>query len=206
MTPAIKTKFKNLAQTRELAAFDAIAAESKRRLDTAFYVEGYAARYEPYILFDDPDGEPIFEQFERGCFEHTDMSDILYQYNHSGRVFARTSNRSLLVEPTDDGLFMAADLGRTQAAREHYEDVRSGMITKMSWRFRCGDYFYDAATRTIVHRSVAKIYDVSAVSYPANENTEINARALVDGEIARAARREAELEERRRKLRLKLML
>ena len=59
-------------------------------------------------------------------------------------------------------------------------------------------------TRTIVHTRIAKVYDVSAVSIPANDNTEINARAWVDGEIAQAARRDAELDERRRKLRVKI--
>jgi HK97 family phage prohead protease len=156
------------------------------------------------VLYYDLDGEPVYERFERGCFDNCDMSDIIYQYDHSGRVFARTGNGSLIVEADDNGLFMAADLGRTEAAREHYGDVAAGMVTKMSWRFRVGEYYYDAPNRTIVHKTVAKIYDVSGVSIPANDNTEINARAWVDGEIAQAARREAELEERRRKLRAKI--
>ena len=87
-----------------------------------------------------------------------------------------------------------------------YAEVKAEMVTKMSWRFAVGDYYYDQATRTIVHKTVKKIYDVSGVSIPANDNTEINARAWADGEIAQAARSEAELEERRRKLRLKIHL
>ena len=85
-----------------------------------------------------------------------------------------------------------------------YDDVKAGMVTKMSWRFRCGTYYFDQENRTIVHKTVKKIYDVAPVSLPANDDTVINARAWVDGEIARAARREAELNERRRKLRLKI--
>jgi phage head maturation protease len=80
------------------------------------------------------------------------------------------------------------------------------MITKMSWGFIVGDYYFDRDTRTIVHKSVKKIFDVSAVSIPANQNTEINARSWADGVIGQAARSEAELEERRRKLRLKIKL
>ena len=99
---------------------------------------------------------------------------------------------------------MAADLGRTEAARDLYADIQAGMVTKMSWRFAVGDFYFDRETRTIVHTAVRKIYDVSAVSIPANDNTEINARAWVDGEIARAARSEAELNERRRKLHTKI--
>ena len=80
------------------------------------------------------------------------------------------------------------------------------MVTKMSWRFRTGNYYYDKDTRTIVHVTVKKIYDVAPVSIPANDDTEINARAWVDGEIAQAARREAELDERRRKLQTKIQI
>lgn len=204
MTPNDKTKFKEAAQTRALAAFS--FEKTARRIDTDYYVEGYAARYEPYVLYYDEDGQPVYERFERGCFDNCDMSDIIMQYDHAGKVMARTGNGSLIVEVDDTGLFTAADLGRTDAARGLYEDIRTGMVTKMSWRFLLGEYYYDAESRTIVHKTVRKIYDVAPVSIPANENTEINARAWVDGEIARAARREAELDDRRRKLRLKLFL
>lgn len=204
MTPNDKTKFKQEAQTRALA-FDANGLSGKR-IESNHYVEGLAARYEPYVLFYDFDGTPVYERFERGCFDGCDMSDIIMQYDHAGKVLARTGNGSLLVEVTDEGLFVAADLGRTEAARDLFSDIQEGMVTKMSWRFRVGDYYWDKDTNTIVHRSVKKIYDVSAVSIPANDNTEINARSWVDGVIDLAARSEAELEERRRKLRLKIQL
>jgi len=202
MTPNNKTKFKDEAQTRALTVFS--SGHETRRIDSEHYVEGYAARYEPYVLYYDYDGQPVYERFERGCFDNCDMSDIIMQYDHEGKVLARNSNGSLIVEATDEGLFVAADLGRTEAARDLYADIEAGMVTKMSWRFRCGNYYFDKDTRTIVHLTVKKIYDVSAVSIPANDNTEINARAWVDGEIAQAARSEVELEERRRRLRAKI--
>ena len=202
MTPNDKTKFKETAQVRAITVLSHNPAA--RRIDSDYYVEGYAARYEPYELYRDENG-PVYERFERGCFDNCDMSDIIYQFDHAGKVMARTSNGSLIVEPDDNGLFMAADLGRTATARAHYEDdIKSGMVTKMSWRFAVGDYYYDRENRTIVHKTVRKIYDVSSVSIPANDNTEINARAWVDGEIAQAARSEAELDQRRRKLRTKI--
>ena len=206
MTPNSKTKFKETAQTRALAVFS--SEPESRRIESDHYVEGYAARHEPYVLYYEhgPDGEqlPVYERFEPGCFDGCDMSDIIMQYDHQGKVLARNSNGSLVVEADETGLFIAADLGRTDAARSLYDDIKAGMVTKMSWRFRVGDYYYEPATRTIVHRTVAKVYDVAPVSIPANDNTEINARAWVDGEIAQAARREAELDERRRKLRTKI--
>lgn len=202
MTPKEMTKFKDQAQTRALSVFS--SATDAKRIDTERYVEGFAARYEPYILYYDYDGQPVYERFEPGCFDDCDMSDIIFQYDHAGRVLARTSNGSLLVSVEENGLFMAADLNRTENARNLYEDIEAGMVTKMSWRFRPGNYYFDKDTRTIVHLTVKKVYDVSAVSIPANDNTEINARAWVDGEIAQATRREVELEERRRKLRTKI--
>lgn len=202
MTPSEKIKFKDQAQARAITVLSSNPA--KKRIDSDFYVEGFAARYEPYELYRDFDGEPVYERFERGCFDNCDMSDIIMQYDHAGKVMARTSNGSLLVEVTDDGLFVAADLGRTEAARDLYQDIAAGMVTKMSWRFAVGDYYYDQESRTIVHKTVRKIYDVAPVSIPANDNTEINARAWGDGVTAQAARREAELEEMRLRTRTKI--
>lgn len=200
VTPAEKRKFRDERQIRALQTF---IQPTTKRIDSNYYVEGYAARFEPYVLYEDESG-PIYERFEPGCFAGCDMSDIIFQLNHQGTVMARQSNGSLIVEADDVGLFTAADLGRTEAARNLYEEISTGMITKMSWGFILGDYHYDRDTRTIVHKSVRKIFDVSAVSVPANNNTEINARSWADGVIDLAARSEAALDERRRRLRLKL--
>ena len=203
MTPNDKIKLKNERQVRALQVF-AQAPEAKR-IDSNYYVEGYAARFEPYVLYE-LDDSPIYERFERGCFDGCDMSDVIFQLNHQGTVMARQSNGSLIVEVDENGLFTAADLGRTEAARRLYEEISTGMITKMSWGFIVGEYYYDKDTRTIVHTKVKKIFDVSAVSIPANQNTEINARSWADGVIDLAARSEAELDERRRRLRLKIKI
>ena len=203
MTPTEKIKLKNDRQIRQLSVL--LPNVETKRIDSSYYVEGYAARYEPYVLFEDDEG-PIYERFDRDCFRGCDMADIIFQLNHQGTVMARLSNGSLIVEPDERGLFVAADLGRTEAARRLYEEISTGMITKMSWGFILGDCEYDTKSRTLVHHSVKKIFDVSAVSIPANQNTEINARSWVDGVIDQAARSEAELEERRRRLRLKIQI
>lgn len=201
MTPNENIKFKSLSQARAMDVQD-----NPRNLK----VEGYAARYEAYLLYDWGDDGKVYERFEPGCFDSTDMSDVILQYDHEGRVFARTTNGTLQVAADEQGLFITADLSKTERAKDLYEDIKAGMITKMSWRFRVGDYHVEreegSKDVTIVHTRVPKIYDVSAVSLPANNNTEINARSWVDGVIAQAARSEAELEERRRKVRLKIKL
>lgn len=206
MTPNDRVKFKNMAQERSVLLTP--VTDGAKRFDTEKYVEGYAARYEKYLLWDDGDWGKTYERFAPECFKNTDMSDVIMQFDHAGRVFARITNGTLLVEADDNGLFMAADLDKTELARGLYEDINAGMITKMSWRFKVGKYYIEreegSKDRTIVHTEIPKIYDVSAVSIPANDNTEINARDFVHGVMDEIARSEVELEERRRKLRTKI--
>lgn len=206
-TPLNKNKFKDMAQERSLLL---LPSQNNKRIDTEKYVEGYATTYEKYLLYDDGDWGKTYERFDPGCFANTDMSDVIMQFDHAGRVFARTTNGSLIVEPDEKGLFTAADLDLTELARSLYEDIDAKLITKMSWRFRVGKYYIEreegSKDRTIVHTEIPKIYDISAVSIPANQNTEINARDFVHGVMEEIARREAELDERRRKLRLKIQI
>ena len=137
-TPNDKIKFKNQAQERAITLTP--VTEGEKRFDSERYVEGYAARYEKYLLWDDGDWGKTYERFEPGCFDNTDMSDVIFQFDHAGRVFARTTNGTLAVEADDKGLFMAADLDKTELARGLHEDIVAGMITKMSWRFKVGKY------------------------------------------------------------------
>lgn len=203
MTPNSKTKFKNNSQMRYMPIFG-VNSENKL-IDTNYYIEGYAARYEPYVLFNDGEYD-YYEQFDRKCFTNCDMTDVIFLYDHAGKVLARLSNDTLIVEPRDKGLFFAADLGKTEAARTLYDEICAGMVTKMSWRFMIGDYDFNPKTRTFMHHTVKKIYDVSAVSIPANNDTEINARSWADGVISLRARRDAELDLLKSKIKTKIKI
>lgn len=203
MTPNSKTKFKNNSQMRYMPIFG-VNSENKL-IDTNYYIEGYAARYEPYVLFNDGEYD-YYEQFDRSCFANCDMTDVIFLYDHAGKVLARLSNNTLIIEPRDEGLFFAADLGKTEAARTLYDEICAGMVTKMSWRFVIGDYDFDPKTRTFTHHTVKKIYDVSAVSIPANNDTEINARSWADGVISLRARRDAELDLLKSKIKTKIKI
>ena len=173
-------------------------------------VRGYASTFnEPYTLYED-DYWRFNEVVDSKAFENTDMSDVIMQYNHEGRVFARISNNTLKVEPDERGLLIEANLGGTELGRQLFEEIEGGYTNKMSFGFTVdGEDYLDTkaedgkalTVRTI--KSVRKLYDVSAVSIPANDGTSISVRSLVDGEIERlqAERLEAEkLELRRRKL------
>lgn len=161
-------------------------AEKKNKFDSDCYVEGYATTYEPYVLFDD--GEQIvYEEFLPECFRNCDMSDVIFQFDHCGKVFARMSNNTLTVEPDSNGLFICADLSKTSAARSMHEDIASGLVTKMSWGFlpdyKTLEVVEGGNTITIRHHNILKMYDVSAVSIPANNNTDIQARNFANGAI-----------------------
>lgn len=178
--------------------------KKKNRIESDCYVEGYATTWERYLLYEDDDGI-VYEQFLPEAFKECDMSDVIFQYNHMGRVFARTSNQTLIVELDNKGLFTAADLSKTQLSRGMYEDIKTKLITKMSWAF-LPDYNsleYDKNTRTIIHHKVLKMFDVSAVSFPANDGTEINARSFCNGVIDKKLE-EFQLREKQ-KLKIKIM-
>ena len=200
-TPETKNKLKNGSEVRSMQLLNCRAKEETE--DNGYIVEGYAARYEAYPLYED-EGGTIYEQFSKENFEGADRSDIIMQYDHEGKVFARTSNGSLIVTPDDTGLHVIADLGRTESARQLYEEIKTGMVTKMSWRFTVPTeaYRYDAKKRLLTYDRISKIYDVSAVSIPANDSTSISARNFVNGEIEKenarieAARRIAEAKAR----------
>lgn len=166
-------------------------------------VTGYATTFnEPYTLFEDD--EIIFrEQVDSKAFENTDMADVIMQYDHAGRVFARTSNETLKIGTDETGLFIEADLGGTELGRGLFEEIRGRYTTKMSFGFKVRN---DESIRTKTDdgridilrtiTDISKLYDVSAVSIPANDGTSIGAetRHQIDGEIeaVRAERREAE--------------
>ena len=131
------------------------------------------------------------EKVSRNAFDSTDMSDVIMQFDHAGKVYARKSNGTLHVNPDDYGLKVRAYLGGTEGGRELYDEIKGGYITKMSFGFTVnGDELSkeeaDAmmtVTRTIT--SIKKLYDVSAVSLPANDTTEIiAARNYGEGVIA----------------------
>lgn len=159
-----------------VAAPLSVAAAAKR-IDTEYYVEGYATTFDkPYLLYEFEDGTKFYERIDAHALDGADMSDVIMQYDHEGRVFARESNNTLILIPDHKGLLIAADLSKTDLARGLYQDIEAGMITKMSWAFTVSEESYDRATRTRTILKIKKVYDVSAVSIPANGDTEIAAR------------------------------
>lgn len=173
----------NERQYRTLSAPLSARSEGEKRIDTDYYVEGYASTFnDPYVLFD-IGGTKYSEVISPDAFRDADMSDVIMQFDHQGKVLARMSNGSLVVEPDEHGLFVAADLSGSQASRDLYEEIQAGLVTRMSWSFTVTADEYDRETHTTTITKVKKVYDVSAVSLPADPNTEISARKMLDGVI-----------------------
>lgn len=180
------------------------AQAAAKRIETDFYVEGYATTFDsPYLLYE-IEGTKFYERIDAHALDGADMSDVIMQYDHEGRVFARQSNGSLILIPDHKGLLIAADLGRTDLARGLYQDIQQGMITKMSWAFTVKTDSYDRATHTRTILEIKKVYDVSAVSIPANGDTEISARSFAHRSYE--AERQERLLQRARLLKIRASL
>lgn len=171
---------------RAMTLMAPVGGGTSKLIESDHYVQGYATTFnQPYVLFGD-----YSEQVDRYACDAADVSDVIMQYDHEGRVLARNRNATLVVRPDDHGLLMAADLSKGESARQLYEEIVNGLVDRMSWAFTVEEdsYDYESDTRTILR--VKKVYDVSAVSLPANDATDISARSFVDGVIAERGRSE----------------
>lgn len=155
--------------------------QGSKRIDSDFYIEGYATTFDKPYLLAEYSGEKYFEVISSSAFRSADMTDVIMQYDHTGKVLARISNKTLIIEPDSTGLFIAADLSKSTAAKELYEEISAELITKMSWAFTVSkqEWVRDENARTVTRKilEIKKVYDVSAVSIPANDMTEIGARS-----------------------------
>ena len=158
-----------------------------------YRVSGYSTMFnQPFVLYRDKwDGQEIEvrEQVDSHAFDEADMSDVIFNLNHEGRVFARLSNNTLKLNIEEKGLHVDAYLGGTEEGRKIHEEIEGGYLTKMSYRFTVEDDKWEEFTegdkrvylRTIT--KMRKLYDVSVVSIPADDHTSISARSVFDGVI-----------------------
>lgn len=175
-------------------------------------VEGYATTFsQPYLLYDGRYYK-VWEQIAPTAFDECDMSDVIMQYDHAGRVFARNKNGTLTLAVDAVGLKMTASLGGTDIGRQLYQEIKGGYTDKMSFGFVVAedqrvstvDHENDVETITRTITKIKKLYDVSAVSIPANDMTSISARRYADGVIDGIKAERLERANKRKKLNLLL--
>nr|DAY81186.1 MAG TPA: prohead serine protease [Caudoviricetes sp.] len=191
------------SQTRQFD-FQTRSAEEGQEL----WVEGYAVVFNRETVLFEMDGNEYKEEISPDAFADTRMDDVIFNYNHQGKVMARTRNHTLTLSVDDKGLFIRARLDGTQEGRELYEEIQGGYVDRMSFQFTVAEESYDREARKWTIRRVKRLYDVSAVSIPAYDDTSISARRDAALEADAQARRvevaEAALARARVEIKLKL--
>lgn len=189
---------------REYRSFEILKRAKEEREEDSFIVEGYASTFEEYDLWED-DEMILRERIEPSAFDEADMSDVVFLLDHCGRVYARTKNETITLTTDEKGLFTRTDLSKTSASRSVYEDIEAGNYSQMSFAFTvAADRFEEKRAegeKTIYTRiidRIAKVFDVSAVGFPANPTTNIGVatRAAFDGAIDKLTAERLENEKR----------
>lgn len=165
------------------------------------------------IVYDSPTdiGGYFREIIDKGALAGTDLRDVRLLINHNASMvpLARSrnnnANSTMQLSVDESGLSIRADLDteNNQDAKSLYSAVSRGDITGMSFAFtvdgeRWDDLETDYPTRHI--SNIGKVFEVSAVTFPAYESTSLQARDAEALESAKAALESAkrdELEEER---------
>ncbi len=164
----------NVREYRAVAPFDDLSENE----------ESLELRGTP-IVFDTPtvicviDGVEYKEIISRGALDGCDMSDFIFNRNHGendSTVYARTRNNSLEYQITDSDLSVVAHLDSEDERHKNlYRDVKKRRVDKMSFSFIAKECAYDKDTRTRTITKIKKLFDVSAVDFPAYNETSITA-------------------------------
>lgn len=159
------------------------------------------------------------EIIESGALAETDLRDVRLLVNHNtdmiplARSRNNNANSTMQLEVVDTGMNIRANLDTENNvdARSLYSAVERGDITGMSFMFMVRDDAWDDIdsdhpTRHV--RAIDKVFEVSAVTWPAYEATSISTRGLSDAlesakESLESAKAEArDLERRKQKIRI----
>ena len=142
------------------------------------------------------------EIIDRGALDQADLKDVRFLVNHDvdsiplARSRNNNENSTMQMTVEDDGLHIRVDLDTegNPRAKELYSAVSRQDISGMSFMFSVKDDKWenldtDYPTRHIT--SLDRIFEVSAVSWPAYEATVINARSVETGQASLDSAREA---------------
>lgn len=167
--------------------------------DDGILVEGYAA-----VFNEETDiGGYFREKIEPGAFRAAiGRDDVVFLINHDGLPLARTRSGTLELEEDERGLKVRTRLDASDPdVARIVGKMKRGDLDKMSFAFwperQEWDETQDPPVRTIKE---ARLHDVSIVTTPAYDGTEIGLRSL---EAARAERRQQNFSAPRLRLRMK---
>ena len=164
---------------REFQNFEIRAKEDENSQD--LIIEGVACVFDTETVLFEYNDIQYKEKVDRDAFKNADITDVIFNYNHSGRVYARTRNDSLHLEVKEDGLHVTVRLNPNDEGHlQLYRDIKSGLIDKMSYAYTVTEESYDVETHVRTVLKIKKLYDVSAVDIPAYNTTSISARSVLD--------------------------
>lgn len=190
-----------LIPNREYRSFNSFElVDTQKDEEQQYIVKGRAIVFNTSTCLYEYGGIKYSEIVDSRAFNGADMSDVIFNYNHHGKVVARLRNNTLNIKVEQDGLYMEAYLKGTAEGRTLFEEIKGGYIDKMSFSFLVADNGseYDEITHTRTITKIKKLYDVAAVDIPAYEQTSISARSFF--EEAHSKEFAALAEARRRKL------
>ena len=131
------------------------------------------------------------EIIDRGALDTTDLKDVRFLVNHNtdmiplARSRNNNANSTMQMSVDEDGMTIRVDLDteNNTEAKNLYSAVGRGDITGMSFMFSVDKDSWDEAdtehpTRHI--RSIRRVLEVSAVTFPAYSQTSIQTRGLSD--------------------------
>ena len=150
-------------------------AEVRAAGDDSLVIEGYAANFEQRT-----DLGYFKEEIARGAFDDVMEDDVRLLLNHDGAPMARTTNGTLELSIDDTGLKYRAALADTQDGRDLYKLIKRGDISQSSFAFTIAEQGWseDRSTRTVT--KMARLLDVSPVTYPAYPTTTVAARQMAE--------------------------
>lgn len=187
---------------KEIRKFD-FEVRAKRDDTHGTYLEGTTIVYDAWTDLGWYD-----EQIQRGALDNTDLTDVRFLINHNTDMIplarSRNNNENSTMQMTvDEGgmnIRVNLDVENNSDARSLYSAVERGDIDGMSFMFVVDGEVWeeeesDHPKRTIT--DIEKVFEVSAVTFPAYEQTSISARGLADAlESAKASLESVRAEKR----------
>lgn len=187
---------------KEIRKFD-FEVRAKRDEQHGTYLEGTPIVYDAWTNLGWYD-----EQIQRGALDNTDLTDVRFLINHNTDMIplarSRNNNENSTMQMTvDEGgmnIRVNLDIENNTEARSLYSAVERGDIDGMSFMFIVDGELWeeeesDHPKRTIT--DIEKVFEVSAVTFPAYEQTSISARGLADAlESAKASLESVRAEKR----------
>ena len=159
--------------------------EDEQRSDRLI-LRGTPIVYDTKTMLYEWDGVKYYEIIERGALDGADVSDVVFYFEHHGRVYARSRNGSLKLTNADDSASVEIELDpNDQGHRELYNDIKAGRVDRMSFCFSIEEESFNNETNTFTVKKIRKLFDVSAVAFAAYDQTDIEARDSFREEQAR---------------------